>query len=73
MQSKTQSSSSETTLSDEWWIPNKAFAGQTAPRRILAEGHGYVLYSDGGRRSKECTKEQFERWRQRYACARARP
>lgn len=73
MQSQTQSSSSPATLTDEWWIPHKAFAGQTAPRRILAEGNGFVLYSDGSRKSKECTKEQFENWRKRYACTRLTP
>lgn len=63
---------SKPSLTDEWWVPAKVFAGVTSLRRVLADGNGFVLYSDGSRKTKECTKEQFEAWRRRFACTRPR-
>lgn len=55
---------------DEWWTPGAAFTDEPSakPRRVLAEGNGMVIYSDGSRKTKECTKEAFEAWRRKFGC-----
>lgn len=56
------------TMTDEWWSPHPSFNGETAPRRILAESDGMILFSDGARRTKECTREQFDNWIKKFGC-----
>lgn len=60
------------TMTDEWWTPDPMFDEKTAPRRILAENEETVIYSDGSRKTKECTKAQFENWRKKFGCTKDR-
>lgn len=57
-------------LLDEWWVPPKIFNGQVAPRHLLASNGSMLIYSDGARKTKECTKEQFDNWIAKYGCER---
>lgn len=55
-------------LADDWWSPTMACNGEIAPRRILAIANGMVLYSDGMRKTKECSEAKFDTWIARYGC-----
>lgn len=43
------------------------FNGKVAPRRVLAVANDHVLFSDGNRKTKECTVKAFEAWLHKYS------
>lgn len=55
-------------ITDEWWTPDPILNGETPPRRVLARANGMVLYSDGSRKTKECTDAQWQNWVHKFQC-----
>lgn len=53
---------------DQWWTPDLALNGETAPRRVLKHANGFVMYSDGSRKVKECTEAQWDNWVHKFQC-----